>query len=146
MSGSHPERVLDPVCGMTVDVERAEADGLTVEHAGRTWAFCRSGCRRAFLEEPDTYTAKAEAAHAISAPPAGATAGASGALPVIDEGMRRWYESCACCLSDAYPEIKQALDAERAAAAAPPVAAGICEVAEAGEGQEAATPAAPVAG
>ena len=137
MSGFRPERVLDPVCGMTVDVERAEADGLTLEHADRTWAFCRSGCRRAFLEEPEAYIAKAEAAHAISVP-AEATAG--GALPVIDEGMRRWYESCACCLSDAYPEIKQALDDERAAAAAPPVAAGICEVAEAQDVAEAATP------
>jgi hypothetical protein len=50
---------------------------------------------------------------------------------VIDEGMRRWYESCSCCLSDAYPEVKAALDAERAAQAAAPVGAGICEIAEA---------------
>ena len=54
-------------------------------------------------------------------------------LPVIDEGMRRWYESCSCCLSDAYPDNKVALDAERAAAAEPPVSAGICEVADAQE-------------
>ncbi len=134
MSGSHPERVLDPVCGMTVDVARAEADGLTLEHAGRTWAFCRAGCRRAFLEDPGSYTARAEAAHAISVP-------AAGRLPVIDEGMRRWYESCACCLSDAYPEVKAALDRERAEAAEPPVAAGICEIAEGQEPQ----PAAPAA-
>ncbi len=126
MSGSRPERVLDPVCGMTVDVARAEADGLTLEHDGRTWAFCRSGCLRAFREEPEVYTAKAEAAHAITVAPAKG-------LPVIDEGMRRWYESCACCLSDAYPDVKAALDAERAAAAAPPVDPGICEVAEAQE-------------
>ena len=53
--------------------------------------------------------------------------------PVIDEGMRRWYESCSCCLSDAFPDIKAALDAERAAANEAPVAAGICEVAEAEE-------------
>ena len=38
----------------------------------------------------------------------------SAALPVIDDGMRRWYESCSCCLSDAYPEVKAALDAEKA--------------------------------
>jgi YHS domain-containing protein len=58
LSGSRPERVLDPVCGMTVDVAKAEADGLTVEHDGRTYAFCRSGCLRAFQEEPATYAAK----------------------------------------------------------------------------------------
>ena len=45
--------------------------------------------------------------------------------------MRRWYESCSCCLSDAYPEIKAQLDAERATAVQPTVDPGICEVAEA---------------
>ena len=126
MSGSRPERVLDPVCGMTVTVADAEAAGLTTEYEGRTYAFCRAGCQRAFAEEPETYAAQAEQAHAITVPH-------PGALPVIDEGMRRWYESCSCCLSDAYPEIKAALDAERAAQAQPPVDAGICEVAEAQE-------------
>jgi YHS domain-containing protein len=115
---------------MTVDVSRTEADGLTVEHDGRTYAFCRSGCLRAFQEEPATYAAEAEQAHAISVPQ---TKG----LPVIDEGMRLWYESCSCCLSDAFPDVKAALDAERAAKAEAPIGAGICEVAEA---QEVATP------
>jgi YHS domain-containing protein len=123
--------VLDPVCGMSVNVARAEEAGLTLEHDGRTYGFCRSGCRRAFEADPAAYAARAEAA---------ATAEAETAKPglvVIDEGMRRWYESCSCCLSDAYPEIKAALDAERAAQAAAPVDAGICEVAEA---QEVAAP------
>jgi len=135
-AAERPATVLDPVCGMTVDVARAEAEGLTVEHAGRTYAFCRSGCLRAFLEEPDTYAAAADAAALAAAAATSAlaapTAQSPRGLPVIDEGMRRWYESCSCCLSDTYPEIKAALDAERAAAAQPPVDAGICEVAEAG--------------
>lgn len=126
MSGTRPERVLDPVCGMTVDVATAEAAGRTLEYEGRTYAFCRDGCRRAFNEEPATYAAKAEQAHAISVPRATG-------LPVIDEGMRLWYESCSCCLSDAFPDVKAALDAERAAAAEAPVGAGICEIAEAAE-------------
>lgn len=33
----------------------------------------------------------------------------------IDEGFRHWYEACPCCLSQAYPDVKQALDEERAA-------------------------------
>ena len=45
--------------------------------------------------------------------------------------MRRRYESCSCCLSDAYPEVKATLDAERAAKAEPEVAARICEIAKA---------------
>ena len=126
MSGSRPERVLDPVCGMTVDVAKAEEAGLTIEHDGRTYAFCRSGCLRAFQEEPATYAAKADQGHAISVPQAQG-------LPVIDAGMRLWYESCSCCLSDAFPDVKAALDAERAAKAEAPVGAGICEVAEAQE-------------
>ena len=107
MSGSRPERVLDPVCGMTVDVARAEAEGLTTEYEERTYAFCRSGCMRAFAEEPAFYAAKADAAPAVEEPKAKG-------LPVIDAGMRRWYESCSCCLSEAYPDVKAALDAEQA--------------------------------
>jgi hypothetical protein len=33
--------------------------------------------------------------------------------PGIDEGFRRWYEACPCCLSDAHPGVKQVLDDER---------------------------------
>ena len=140
MEAVRPATLIDPVCGMTVDVVAAEVAGLLLEYEGRTFAFCRSGCRRAFVEEPAMYTAKAEAADASAATAgAGAQDGADHsaddhhALPVIDEGMRRWYESCACCLSDAFPEIKAQLDAERAAAALGPVDPGICEVAEAVE-------------
>ena len=125
-----PTSVIDPVCGMTVDVARAEAADLTIEHEGRTYAFCRSGCKRAFAEEPHVYAAKVEAA-AQAQPTHGSAPVGTVALPVIDEGMRRWYESCSCCLSDAYPEIKAQLDAERATAEQPAVDAGICEVAEA---------------
>lgn len=32
----------------------------------------------------------------------------------LDPGFREWYESCPCCMSKAYPEIKQAFDAEKA--------------------------------
>ena len=93
---------------MTVDVAKAEEAGLTIEHDGRTYAFCRDGCLRAFREGPAVYAAKAEQAHAITVPQ-------GKDLPVIDEGMRRWYESCSCCLSETYPEIKAQLDAEKAA-------------------------------
>ncbi len=128
-----PAQLIDPVCGMTVEVRGAEAAGLLVEHEGRTYGFCRDGCRRAFLEGPATYVARADAettATAMTSAMAGMP-GMSGGLPLIDEGMRRWYASCSCCLGDTYPEIKAQLDAERAAAAEAPVGAGICEVAEA---------------
>ena len=119
----------DPVCGMSVRTDVAVADGLTLDHEGHAYHFCRAACRDAFLADPGRYLG----AHAH------ADADASAATPEIDDGMRLWYESCSCCLSDAYPEVKAALDAERAANAEPEVAPGICEVAEAEQ------PAAPTA-
>lgn len=62
---------------------------------------------------------------------------ASAERPEIDDGMRRWYESCSCCLSDAYPDVKAALDAERAASSQPTADPGVCEVAEAAEAKTA---------
>ena len=124
MQEARPTTLIDPVCGMAVDTAKAEAAGLLLEHEGRTWAFCGRGCRRSFVEDPAEYIAKAEAA---ASQPSLAPAGPV----VIDDGMRRWYESCSCCLSEAYPDIKAALYAEKAAASQP-VPEGICEVAEAG--------------
>jgi YHS domain-containing protein len=49
----------------------------------------------------------------------------------IDDGVRAWYSSCRCCLSDAHPEVVAVLDAERDAAQEVRADAGICEVAEA---------------
>lgn len=40
--------------------------------------------------------------------------GASLPTDQIDEGMRHWYEACPCCMSQAYPSVKQALDEEHA--------------------------------
>ena len=124
MMTERPSHLVDPVCGMTVEVARAEAAGLLLEHEGRTYAFCGPGCRRSFVENPELYLDEAE-------PAAPTGTHDHDVLPAIDEGMRRWYESCSCCLSEAFPEIKAQLDAERAAAALSPVDAGICEVAEA---------------
>jgi len=137
-----PIHLIDPVCSMTVDVARAEVARLLLEYEGRTFAFCGKGCRRAFVEDPESYAARAGSGGAAATPMDHAADGHD-ALPVIDEGMRRWYESCSCCLSDAYPEIKAQLDAERAAAALTPVDPGICEVAEANPAPSAgeATPA-----
>jgi hypothetical protein len=84
----------------------------------------------AFVEDPESYVARVGSGGGAGTPMDHAADGHD-ALPVIDEGMRRWYESCSCCLSEAYPEIKAQLDAERAASALRPIDPGICEVAEA---------------
>jgi uncharacterized membrane protein YraQ (UPF0718 family)/YHS domain-containing protein len=41
----------DPVCGMTVDRERA----VTHEHGGHTYAFCSEHCRHSFAAEPERF-------------------------------------------------------------------------------------------
>ena len=111
MSGAKaPERMLDPICDMVVVVADAQAEGRTVEHEGRTYAFCSSRCVSAFKADPVRWAAKVDAsATAVQTLTGNA---------VIDDGMRRWYASCRCCLSDAYPAIVAQLDAERDAAAA----------------------------
>lgn len=116
------DRPRDPVCGMAVRIDAATQDGLVAEHDSHTYYFCRAGCLDRFSADPTRFVTS----HHDAAPADG-----SGAPIQIDAGMRLWYESCSCCLSDAHPEVKAALDAEREATAEPPVHAGICEVAEA---------------
>lgn len=45
------ERVIDPVCGMSVDADSP----LRATHDGRTYRFCSAGCRAKFLRDPDRY-------------------------------------------------------------------------------------------
>jgi len=50
---------IDPVCGMTVEKERAAA---TSEYKGVTYYFCAPGCKTAFDEDTEKYIhGKAEA-------------------------------------------------------------------------------------
>jgi len=53
-----PAEAVDPVCGMTVSVERAAA---TAEHGGTTYYFCCAHCRASFLEAPARYLASGRA-------------------------------------------------------------------------------------
>jgi Cu+-exporting ATPase len=50
-SGPAAPEVTDPVCGMTVDPVTA----LSATHDGREFHFCSSGCRDAFVAEPDAH-------------------------------------------------------------------------------------------
>ncbi len=44
--------LVDPVCGMTVERERARH---IAERDGIIYAFCCVGCRSRFMKEPTTY-------------------------------------------------------------------------------------------
>ena len=46
---------LDPVCGMTVDIEGARSRDLVAEHDGTTYFFCGRGCKLDFEENPGPF-------------------------------------------------------------------------------------------
>jgi P-type Cu+ transporter len=47
----------DPVCGMEVTPETAEA---TSEYQGRTYYFCSAGCKESFDKKPEKYVIQGE--------------------------------------------------------------------------------------
>jgi Cu+-exporting ATPase len=52
------DKVLDPVCGMTVD---PKAGRPSAEHNGKTWHFCSARCHEKFRANPEQYTKPAAA-------------------------------------------------------------------------------------
>src|SRR5437870_5328974 len=50
---------IDPVCGMTVDPQKAAA---LFDYQGRTYFFCCAGCREKFKADPKHYLNPAAAA------------------------------------------------------------------------------------
>jgi Cu+-exporting ATPase len=53
-----PRKVLDPVCGMTVDPATSKH---RLTHQGETFHFCSAGCRSKFAADPAKYLAKEKA-------------------------------------------------------------------------------------
>jgi len=112
-------QIIDPVCDMIVTIAKARDDGLTIERPEREYAFCAHGCLVTFAKTPDAYVPKVDAwiaAHARGEHDA--THPTSEPL-AIDEGVRAWYKSCRCCLSEAHPDVVERLDAEKASAPGP---------------------------
>jgi Cu+-exporting ATPase len=48
----HHDKVIDPVCGMTVDPHAARH---RAEHRGHSYYFCSAGCRTKFANDPQKY-------------------------------------------------------------------------------------------
>jgi xanthine dehydrogenase accessory factor len=57
-SEAQPAEAIDPVCHMTVDLSTPHD---TAQHAGVTYHFCCSPCRRRFEKDPDRYLVGADA-------------------------------------------------------------------------------------
>ena len=50
------EKIIDPICGMTVDPKTAETSS---EFSGMTYYFCCGGCKETFDREPHKFAAAA---------------------------------------------------------------------------------------
>jgi YHS domain-containing protein/multidrug efflux pump subunit AcrA (membrane-fusion protein) len=55
--GAPAKPVVDPVCGMEVDVKDATAAGWKSDHEGATYYFCSKRCKESFDREPARYLA-----------------------------------------------------------------------------------------
>ncbi len=44
-------RVVDPVCGMAIDRDRA----IVVDHMGTSYYFCDAACAETFRDEPERW-------------------------------------------------------------------------------------------
>jgi cation transport ATPase/YHS domain-containing protein len=51
-AGESDTKVVDPVCGMTVDPAKTAHHA---DHAGRAYHFCSAGCRTKFVADPESY-------------------------------------------------------------------------------------------
>ena len=84
-----PERVLDPVCGMTVDPATAKH---RAEHGGKSYYFCGAGCREKFEKDPEKYLAPKSEKAPEPAPP-----GSRWTCPMHPEIVRDEPGSCPKC-------------------------------------------------
>ena len=55
-----PETLKDPVCGMEVTYESAQARS---EYNGQTYYFCSLGCKEEFDQNPEKFVMPTQSAH-----------------------------------------------------------------------------------
>jgi Cu+-exporting ATPase len=76
----------DPVCGMNVDPEKAKGN---VEHGGKTYHFCSSGCAKRFEQTPQQFlSAPPPSAAPRGIPVAASAKPAMASLPILASAPR----------------------------------------------------------
>ena len=94
----------DPVCGMTVDPDKAKH---RAEHAGHSYVFCSARCREKFTVDPARYV--------VASPEARASAAAGEVLwtcPMHPQIVRKEPGTCPICGMALEPMTPSAGDAE----------------------------------
>ena len=94
-AASIPERVTDPVCGMTVDPAATAHHGW---HEGQEHHFCSASCRTKFLADPERYLSDEPR------PMAEATPGAIWTCPMHPEIRQEGPGTCPICGMALEPE------------------------------------------
>ena len=93
---AHPgAKVVDPVCGMTVDPATSKN---RFDYRGETYHFCSAGCRTKFAADPETWLDK-------SKPKAPAPEGAIYTCPMHPEIRQVGPGSCPICGMALEPEV-----------------------------------------
>jgi Cu+-exporting ATPase len=103
----------DPVCGMSVDPDKAAAK---VEHSGKTYYFCAPGCAKRFQQAPEKYLQPAENVSPRSGlvNPLTASRSAAGAAPATQPAQHAKHEASAAPIAGTVEEWQRR---EKAAAA-----------------------------
>lgn len=97
----HDAKVLDPVCGMTVD---PAASKHRFDHHGHTFHFCSAGCRTKFAADPAKYLDRTE-------PPPEMPAGTIYTCPMHPEIRQVGPGSCPICGMALEPDVVSLDDA-----------------------------------
>jgi P-type Cu+ transporter len=95
-----PAKVLDPVCGMTVDPATSKD---RFEYHGETFHFCSAGCRTKFAADPEKYLA--EKNQQQKAPEPARPAGTIYTCPMHPEIRQVGAGSCPICGMALEPEV-----------------------------------------
>jgi Cu+-exporting ATPase len=83
-----PTATRDPVCGMTVDMEKAQH---RTTHDGREFGFCSAGCKGKFEASPETYLSATD-------PVCGMQVDRARAQHMLKHEGTRYYFCCEGCL------------------------------------------------
>jgi Cu+-exporting ATPase len=95
-------KVIDPVCGMTVDPKTSKH---RFDHRGRTYHFCSAGCRTKFAAAPQSYLDKSKA------PPADVPEGTVYTCPMHLDVRQVGPGACPICGMALEPELVSLDDA-----------------------------------
>lgn len=90
-------RVLDPVCGMTVDPETSKHH---FDYQGKTYHFCSAGCQTKFAAAPEQYLSKSKAPVEAAVPE-----GAIYTCPMHPQIRQTGPGSCPICGMALEPEL-----------------------------------------